>query len=452
MVPGRRTELKTGIQTGMKWGIRLLCLALCLFLVTACSPGSDRSGTAGSAGISDQTLSGAASDDGAAQKIKTDNHFEFPADIGAKSSMKAERRMELCCASEFAVDYYDNGCRLIQISDGSRYLIVPEECEVPEDLSEDVTVLRNRAGRIYLAATAAMDHFCRIGALDSVALSGTKASGWYIDEARQAMESGQIQYAGKYSAPDYELILSEQCDLAVESSMIYHAPEVKEQLEKNGVPVLIDRSSYEQHPLGRSEWIRLYGVLTGCEEEAEKIFLEQWEKYETVLKAAGGSLPSEMEEENSADGSTEENGGKNQTAFFYITSSGGVNVRKSGDYIPRMIEIAGGSYVFDDLGDGESAAAMTTIQMEDFYAAARDADYLIYNSTVDGELTSVSDLVEKNSLLAEFKAVKSGNVYCTGKNMYQETSSSGTMILDLYRMYSGEEQEMEYLYRLEQDR
>ena len=46
-------------------------------------------------------------------------------------------------------------------------------------------------------------------------------------EARQAMEEGRILYAGKYNAPDYELIYGEGCDLAVESTMIYHSPEVR---------------------------------------------------------------------------------------------------------------------------------------------------------------------------------------------------------------------------------
>ena len=45
-------------------------------------------------------------------------------------------------------------------------------------------------------------------------------------------------YAGKYNAPDYELILNEGCNLAIESTMIYHCPQVKEQLEKAGCPIL----------------------------------------------------------------------------------------------------------------------------------------------------------------------------------------------------------------------
>ena len=85
---------------------------------------------------------------------------------------------------------------------------------------------------------------------DSISLSGTKADGWYIDEAKEALESGAVSFAGKYNAPDYELILSKKCDLALESTMIYHNPEVKEKLEEFGIPVLVEHSSYESHPLG----------------------------------------------------------------------------------------------------------------------------------------------------------------------------------------------------------
>lgn len=65
------------------------------------------------------------------------------------------------------------------------------------------------------------------------------------------------------AAPDYELILSGGCGLAVESTMVNHVPEVREKLEELGIPVLIDQSSYESHPLGRTEWIKLYGALLG---------------------------------------------------------------------------------------------------------------------------------------------------------------------------------------------
>lgn len=342
--------------------------------------------------------------------------------------------MELLYAHEFSVDYYEGGYSLIKMSDDSRFLLLPEDAEVPGGLDDDITVLKGPVDSIYLAASAVMDHFCKLDALDAIALSGTKADSWYIEEARQAMEDGNILYAGKYSAPDYEMILESGCGLAIESTMIFHAPEVKEQMEARGIPVLVDYSSYESHPLGRSEWIKLYGLLTGREEQAEAVFQEQVEKLNAVTAA--------VEEKRSGDEIP-------TVAFFYITSSGGVNVRKSGDYVSEMIQMAGGDYVFDHIDSGDTATATETIQMEDFYAGARDADYLIYNSTIDGEIETVDQLMAKSSLLADFKAVKSGNVYCTGKNMYQETTETGTMTYDIYQMlYGGETAEMRFLYKL----
>ena len=72
-------------------------------------------------------------------------------------------------------------------------------------------------------------------------------------------------------------------------------------------------------------------------------------------------------------------------AYFYINTDGSVVVRKSDDYIPTMIEIAGGRYVFKDLKNSEGNAPSVKLTMEEFYATAVDADYLIYNGTIDGQ-------------------------------------------------------------------
>ena len=163
---------------------------------------------------------------------------------------KIDHSMELLYADQFSVDYYDNGCALITIKDSGSYLVVPAGKEPPKGLSDDITVIRQPLSHIYLAATSAMDSMRCLDGIGQITLSGTDASGWYIEEAKEAMEEGKMIYAGKYNAPDYELILSKSCDLAIESTMIHHAPEVKEQLEQLGIPVLVERSSYESHPLG----------------------------------------------------------------------------------------------------------------------------------------------------------------------------------------------------------
>ena len=305
---------------------------------------------------------------------------------------------------------------------------MPENQESPKNLDEDIVVLKQPMDHIYMVASAVMDMFRAIDAMDAVRLSGTDTDGWYIEEAKRAMEDGRILYAGKYSMPDYERILSEGCRLAIENMMITHTPEVQEQLEGFGIPVLIDRSSYESHPLGRMEWVKLYGVLMDKEDEAEAAFKAQTETL--------------------ADISHQENMGKT-VAFFYLTANGSVNVRKSSDYVPKMIELAGGKYIFENLGDAESKASTMNMQIEEFYAGAKDADYLIYNSTVDGEMESLDELLAKSDLLKDFKAVKDGHVWCTTSNFYQESMSLGTFIMDVHSILTeGETADTAYMYLL----
>ena len=160
--------------------------------------------------------------------------------------------MELTYAERFSVDYYEDGYALITIWEGGRFLVIPEGKNALEGLAEDIVLLQQPIEHIYLAASAVMDMFISMDALDSVRFSALKPEGWYVKEARDAMEEGDILYAGKYSAPDYERIVAEGCGLAIENTMIYHTPEVKEQLEKFDIPVLVDYSSYELEPLGRT--------------------------------------------------------------------------------------------------------------------------------------------------------------------------------------------------------
>lgn len=365
--------------------------------------------------------------------VEEANQIQVDEEISA--DLVYESRMELEYATEYAVDYYSDGYDLITISDGSRFLIVSEDKEIPEDLDEDIKAVQQPIDHIYLVASATMDMFRSIEALDMIRFTGTDQDGWYLPQIPQLMEQGDIIYAGKYNAPDYELILSEGCDFVIENMMIMHTPEVKEKLENFGIPVMADRASYEEHPLGRCEWVKLYGVLTDREEQAKAAFDEQAAELERVLAD---------EEQNKTQQAP-------AVAFFYLTSNGAVNVRKTSDYVPKMIELAGGKYIFDNLGDAQSKSSSVTMQMEEFYASAKDADCLIYNSTIEGQITSIDELVAKNQLLADFKAVQNGNVWCTTQNMYQESMSIGSMIADMHAAFmtdASQKADARYLFQL----
>ena len=334
----------------------------------------------------------------------------------AAPTLTVESSYPLQYAKQFTVDECTGGYELITIAD-SQYLVVPQGAAVPEDLPQGTTVLQQPIENVYLVSTSAMDPIISLGALDSIALSGTKADGWYLPEAKAAMQAGQIAYAGKYSAPDYERILTAECGLAVENTMIYHTPEVKEQLERFGIPVLVERSSYESSPLARMEWIKLYGILLGKEALAEEVFAQQAQRIAPLLEQ-----PST---------------GK-RCAFFSITSSGLATVRKSGDYVAQMIGMAGGEYVFTALTDSGNSLSTMNIPLEDLYAGVKDADVLIYNGTIEGTISTKEELLARCALLAECKAVQSGDIWCTTPSFFQQSMALADFMLDLHAVFTGE--------------
>ena len=338
---------------------------------------------------------------------------EVPA---ATDELVLDHAYPLDYAQQFTADVYTDGSVLLTIAEsGDKFLVRPEGAAELSALPEGTVELRQPLENIYLVSSSIMDYFIQLDALDSIALSGTRADGWYLDEAKAAMEAGEITYAGKYSAPDYECILAAHCSLAIENTMIYHTPEVKEQLEHFGVPVLVERSSYESGPLARMEWIKFIGLLLGRAEEAERVFSEKIARIEPVLQ--------------------QEPTGKT-VAFFSVTGNNLINVRKGGDYVAQMIGMAGGSYVFADLTDNGNSLSTMNLPQETFYAQARDADVLIYNSTIEGVVDTREQLVKKCAMLADFKAVQSGDCWCTSKSFFQQSMALADLILDMNRVFT----------------
>ena len=334
--------------------------------------------------------------------------------------------MPLKYAKCFTVDYYEGDYKLFCLSDGHRYLTVPEGKQVPDGLSDDIVVIQQPLGDVYMVASDTMCLFDALDALDVITVSGISEENWYIPAAREAMKSGAIAYGGKYSTPDYELLIGKGVRLAVESTMINHTPSVREKLIELGIPVLTEMSSYETEPLGRTEWVKCYGAMLDREDDAQALFDEQVAQIESV--------------DNTPTGKT--------VAFFYINSNGAAIVRKPGDYVTKMIEQAGGSYIFNSLEDADASTSSVTLEMERFYAEARDVDVIIYNASIDSSVENISDLIEKNALLADFKAVQNGEVYTTSQNMYQQMMQTGRIIADFNAAITGSGADTVYVEKL----
>lgn len=392
-------------------------------------------------------------------------------------------------AEYFRLSVYEDASgakyQLLETAGGlHRYLIAPADAQVSDRKSDhftaraseansankekkgdalDLTVLQQPLTTTYVAASAVMAPLCDLGAVSQIRFSGLREEGWYVDEARTAMEKGSMLFAGKYSEPDYETLLREGCDLALESTMIYRSPEVIEKLSALGIPVYIDYSSYEPHVLGRLEWIRVYGALFGHEEKAQQWYASERDRIRAIQKdaetssgeASRSGKSTEKSEtktsrnsknEASSIGSSSGRAGTDTTAdlrptvvYFYVNSSGQIQVRQPHDYIPELLELAGARYLAPDMkGLSGSRKSNVTVSLEDFYSSCRDADYLIYSATLDRPLSSIQELLGKNALFADFKAVKEGHVYTTDKDFYQLSDRMADFAEDVRQMLQGQ--------------
>lgn len=331
-------------------------------------------------------------------------------------------------ATQFSLDAYESGYRLATLASGERLLIVPEGATVPERLPEDIAVIRRPLENVYLASTGMICLVDAIGALDAIGVSSVRAEDSPVPAFAERLESGEISYGGIYRAPDYELITATGCPLAIENTNIDHVPEVRAKLEELGVTVLMEQSSREDEMLGRLEWIRLMGAVFGREDEAAAVF----DDVAAGVEAASQGGPT----------------GKT-VAFFYINEDGAAVTRRAGDYFCQMIEAAGGEYVsFAEEGATDSSPTTVTVEMERFYEGARDADVIIYNGTIDDGVTSLEALSEKNRLIADFKAVREGNVWTCGANLYQQMTSMADIIEDFRAAFSGTGEPTTFIWRL----
>ena len=326
----------------------------------------------------------------------------------------------------FKIHRYSEGFGLIAVDDGRKYLVVPEGKDAPSDLN-DIIVLKQPLDRIYLAASSVMCQFDSVSAIENIILSGLDRDGWYIDSAIKAMDEGKLIYGGKYSAPDYERMVLDDINLAIESTMILHAPKVQEKIEQLGIPIFIDRSSYESDPLGRCEWVKVYGVITGKEAEADSAYKEQ----EALVKALDN-----IESENKT------------VAVFSINSNHQIVTRRKNDYFAKMIEMAGGEYLAPVENDDESGNSQMTISIEDFYDYAENADILIYNATIESEPESLEGLMNMDVIFPKLRAFKEGNVWYMDKSFYQFANKTGTIIENINRILTEDGTETEFLHLL----
>ena len=147
-----------------------------------------------------------------------------------------------------------------------KYLIVPEDVEIPAGLDKNVILIQRPLEKAYIA--------------DEDILKLLKED-FEIDE--------ELLMEGDVEDPDYKEIVKNKCNLAVLPSSVLEVEkdskdkkEEKEQLldlsERFAtlqIPVFVDRMADEEQEEAKLEWLKVYGVLFDCEGKANEVYTEK---------------------------------------------------------------------------------------------------------------------------------------------------------------------------------
>ena len=199
-----------------------------------------------------------------------DDVGDEPADENAPEviGLQYQSTEEIESAEGFEIYRYSDGFTVLSVADGTDYLLVPENAEVPAGLDEGMIIIRLPLRNVYGGSSSVLALMDRVGALDAFTLIGCETD---LESIASGLEQGERIFAGDYTSPDYSALLKSGCDLVILPSTITDEEYVgiSQRLSLLGIPVFRDRSMDETSESAQLEWLRLYGVLFGCEDLVE---------------------------------------------------------------------------------------------------------------------------------------------------------------------------------------
>lgn len=275
-----------------------------------------------------------------------------------------------------------------------RYLLVDRKADIPQDMPKgtlvripmEKIVVYNSVHSAILEMLGAVDHIvgaCEVRYMDT-------------PEIKQRIQSGKIVDLGMATSPNVEGMVEIGTEVVLVSPFqnAGYGP-----VEKLGIPIIECADYMEATPLGRAEWIRFYGLLTGSEAIADSLFAETERNYMALRELAQKvtDRPTLIAERRYGS-SWNVPGGDSYMACFYAD--------------------AGADYIFKDLaGAGSKSLAFETVLDRGIHA---DFWLLKFNNEM-GEM-SYADLRAEYAPYQEFDAFKRRNIYTcnTGRTRYYE--------------------------------
>lgn len=161
-----------------------------------------------------------------------------------------------------------------------KYLIVPENVEIPAGLDKEVIVVRQPADHVYAGSNKMISLMEELGQLDKVTTVGVKKNKCKNETIKEKMAEKEVIYAGTSGKLNYKKLVKNKCNLALLSSSVLPEKRSSKKAAKKKmtayrkmtekmtllqIPVIVDRAKDEKGKDAQKEWEKVYKVIWGCD-------------------------------------------------------------------------------------------------------------------------------------------------------------------------------------------
>lgn len=166
-----------------------------------------------------------------------------------------------------------------------RYLIVPEDAEIPAGLDKEMIVIQQPKKSAYVGSEEVLEILDKLNATDQITSVGVKQKNCKVEGIAKAMKAKKIIYAGTYKKPENKKLMKSKCDLAILSNKILpdeknekkmsvedqqkRYEELAEKFVLLDVPMIVDRSADEEKDDAKAEWSKVYEAVFGLTDSAD---------------------------------------------------------------------------------------------------------------------------------------------------------------------------------------
>ncbi|MWB94706.1 ABC transporter substrate-binding protein [Flavobacterium sp. GA093] len=281
------------------------------------------------------------------------------------------------------------------------YILKEKDAKVPDSLQSYTTIQVPLASVVVTSTTNIP--FLEMLEVENKLIGFPHTDYISSEKTRKLIDKGSVKNVGQNEKLNIEQLIELSPDLIVTFGVDNNNP-MLDNLKKSGLNVFIQGDWMEQSPLGKAEWIKLYGALFGKEEKAKELFDKIVLSYNQARKLVATKPAT----------ATVLYGSMYQDLWY---------VAKGNSWVAAFMKDAQSNYLWANLkGTGSEG-----LSFEKVLDKAKTANFWI----ATGSFKTLEEFGKSNPHYSEFDAFKNKNIYtfesklgATGGTVYYELSPS----------------------------